>query len=211
MLGYGMFVVEERATGAFLGRIGPLAPPGWPGFEIAWGLAPAARGKGFAQEAARAAIDWSFETFALDRIVSIIHPQNLASQRVAERLGERRTGGAFHAFREPLRHLGTAPRGLAREEEAVTQSLAHIALVVRDYDEAIAWFTGKLGFTLVADDYQPEQDKRWVLVAPPGAPAGAASLLLARAATPEQDALHRQPGGRARLPVPRDRRFRARP
>jgi catechol 2,3-dioxygenase-like lactoylglutathione lyase family enzyme len=46
------------------------------------------------------------------------------------------------------------------------QSLAHIALVVRDYDEAIAWFTGKLGFALVADEYQAEQDKRWVLVAP---------------------------------------------
>ena len=43
------------------------------------------------------------------------------------------------------------------------QSLAHIALLVRDYDEAIAWFTGVLGFTLVADEYQPEQDKRWVL------------------------------------------------
>jgi catechol 2,3-dioxygenase-like lactoylglutathione lyase family enzyme len=49
------------------------------------------------------------------------------------------------------------------------QSLAHIALIVRDYDEAIAWFTEKLGFTLVADQYQPEQDKRWVLVEPPGA------------------------------------------
>lgn len=101
MLGHGMFVVEERATGAFLGRIGPLAPLGWPGFEIAWGLKAAARGKGFAQEAARAAIDWSFETFGLDRIVSIIHPLNLASQRVAERLGERRTAERFTPFREP--------------------------------------------------------------------------------------------------------------
>ena len=55
----------------------------------------------------------------------------------------------------------------------MTQSLAHIALVVRDYDEAIAWFTGTLGFTLVEDTYQPEQDKRWVLVAPPGAGEGA--------------------------------------
>lgn len=69
----------------------------------------------------------------------------------------------------------------------MAQSLAHIALVVRDYDEAIAWFTGTLGFTLVADEYQPEQDKRWVLVAPPGSPPGGASLLLARAATPEQE------------------------
>ncbi|HEV7661695.1 MAG TPA: VOC family protein [Allosphingosinicella sp.] len=66
----------------------------------------------------------------------------------------------------------------------MTQSLAHIALVVRDYDEAIAWFTEKLGFTLVADQDQPEQDKRWVLVAPPG--TAGTSLLLARASTPEQ-------------------------
>jgi catechol 2,3-dioxygenase-like lactoylglutathione lyase family enzyme len=70
----------------------------------------------------------------------------------------------------------------------VPQSLAHIALNVRDYDEAIAWFTGVLGFTLVAVEYQPEQDKPWVLVASPGAGENAASLLLARAATAEQPA-----------------------
>jgi catechol 2,3-dioxygenase-like lactoylglutathione lyase family enzyme len=67
-------------------------------------------------------------------------------------------------------------------ERGLLQSLAHIALIVRDYDEAIAWFTGVLGFTLVPDEYQPEQDKRWVLVAPPGASDNAATLLLARAA-----------------------------
>ena len=73
-------------------------------------------------------------------------------------------------------------------------------MVVRDYDEAIAWFTGKLGFTLVADEYQPEQDKRWVLVAPPGAPAAAASLLLARAANEEQATfVGNQSGGRVFL------------
>jgi catechol 2,3-dioxygenase-like lactoylglutathione lyase family enzyme len=82
----------------------------------------------------------------------------------------------------------------------MVQSLAHIALVVRDYDEAIAWFTDKLGFTLVADEYQPEQDKRWVLVAPPGAPAAGASLLLARASTPEQEKfVGDQAGGRVFL------------
>ena len=80
------------------------------------------------------------------------------------------------------------------------QSLAHIALLVRDYDEAIAWFTGVLGFTLVEDTYQPEQDKRWVLVAPPGAGENAATLLLARAATPEQEAfIGNQAGGRVFL------------
>jgi len=101
LLGHGMFVVEERATGAFLGRVGPLQPPGYPGFEIAWGLAPAARGKGYAVEAASAAIDWSFAHVPLDRIVSLIHPRNRASQRVAERLGERRTDAQFAPFREP--------------------------------------------------------------------------------------------------------------
>ena len=80
----------------------------------------------------------------------------------------------------------------------MSQSLAHIALVVRGYDEAIAWFTEKLGFTLVADEYQPEQDKRWVLVAPPG--GSGTSLLLARAATPEQEAfVGNQAGGRVFL------------
>jgi catechol 2,3-dioxygenase-like lactoylglutathione lyase family enzyme len=85
-------------------------------------------------------------------------------------------------------------------EAGKSQSLAHIALIVRDYDEAIAWFTGVLGFTLVADEHQPEQDKRWVLVAPPGAGENAATLLLARAATPEQEAfIGNQAGGRVFL------------
>ena len=80
------------------------------------------------------------------------------------------------------------------------QSLAHIALIVRDYDEAIAWFTQVLGFTLVADQHQPEQSKRWVLVAPPGAGENPATLLLARASTPEQAALiGNQAGGRVFL------------
>lgn len=101
MLGYGMFVVEDRATGDFLGRVGPLHPPWWPAFEMAWSLAPWARGKGYATEAARAAIQWSFERLAVDRIVSIIDPRNRASQAVAARLGERRTGESFTPFRDP--------------------------------------------------------------------------------------------------------------
>lgn len=79
------------------------------------------------------------------------------------------------------------------------QNLAHIALVVHDYDEAIAFFTQKLGFTLVEDIDQPEQNKRWVLVAPPGA-APSASILLARASKPEQEAfIGNQAGGRVFL------------
>jgi catechol 2,3-dioxygenase-like lactoylglutathione lyase family enzyme len=69
----------------------------------------------------------------------------------------------------------------------VRQRIAHVALVVADYDEAIAWFTAKLRFTVVEDTYQPAQDKRWVVVAPPGHEGTrGTTLLLARAATPEQ-------------------------
>jgi len=101
LLGFGMFVVEDRSTGDFIGRVGPLRPPWWPDLEIAWSLAPSARGKGYATEAARAAIDWSFETLALARIVSIIDPRNRSSRRVAERLGQRPTGETFTPFRDP--------------------------------------------------------------------------------------------------------------
>lgn len=82
----------------------------------------------------------------------------------------------------------------------VVPHLGHIALIVRDYDEAVAWFTEKLGFTLVADEYQPGKDKRWVVVAPPGAGETSATLLLARAATPEQARfIGDQAGGRVFL------------
>ena len=64
--------------------------------------------------------------------------------------------------------------------------LAHITLVVRDYDEALAFYVSKLGFDLVEDSAQPEQDKRWVTIRPPGAGPHATTVLLARAATPEQ-------------------------
>ena len=80
----------------------------------------------------------------------------------------------------------------------MNQAILHVALVVRDYDEAIAFFCEKLHFTLVEDTYQPEQDKRWVLVAPPG--SSGTTLLLARASTPEQeDFIGRQTGGRVFL------------
>lgn len=80
----------------------------------------------------------------------------------------------------------------------MNQSIAHIALVVRDYDEAIEFYTRKLHFTLVEDTYQPEQDKRWVVVAPPG--SSGTTLLLARAATPEQAKfIGNQAGGRVFL------------
>ncbi len=78
------------------------------------------------------------------------------------------------------------------------QHIAHVALVVRDYDEAIEFFTEKLDFTLVEDTYLPEQDKRWVLVAPPN--SNGTTLLLARASSNDQQAaIGNQTGGRVFL------------
>ncbi len=78
------------------------------------------------------------------------------------------------------------------------QSIVHIALVVKDYDEAIEFYTKKLHFTLIEDTYQPEQDKRWVVVSPPG--SGGTTILLAKASKPEQEEfIGNQAGGRVFL------------
>jgi catechol 2,3-dioxygenase-like lactoylglutathione lyase family enzyme len=83
---------------------------------------------------------------------------------------------------------------------AMQQSLAHIALVVDDYDDAIRWYCEKLDFRLVADEYQAEQDKRWVLIAPPGSGDAATTLLLARATNAKQrQFIGNQAGGRVFL------------
>jgi catechol 2,3-dioxygenase-like lactoylglutathione lyase family enzyme len=77
----------------------------------------------------------------------------------------------------------------------MNQSLLNVSLVVREYDEAIAYFTRKLGFVLSEDTCIPEQEKRWVVVTPPG--SSGAGIVLARAATPDQeDRIGNQTGGR---------------
>lgn len=78
------------------------------------------------------------------------------------------------------------------------QSIVHITLVVRDYDEAIEFYTKKLQFELIEDTYQPEQDKRWVVVSPPGSQG--VTILLAKASKPEQiPYIGNQSGGRVFL------------
>jgi catechol 2,3-dioxygenase-like lactoylglutathione lyase family enzyme len=80
----------------------------------------------------------------------------------------------------------------------MSQSLGQVAIVVRDYDEALGFYVGTLGFSLIEDSYVPEQDKRWVLVAPPGATES--RLLLARATNEEQTSrIGNQTGGRVFL------------
>ena len=91
LLGYGMFSVIEKATGRWVGRLGPWRPGGveggWPGYEVGWGLAAEAQGKGYATEGAAASMDWAFDHLGWDEIIHCIEPANAPSIAVAKRLG----------------------------------------------------------------------------------------------------------------------------
>lgn len=87
--GYGLWAVEERASGTLVGRVGLYYPDGWPGREVGWMLARPAWGKGYAAEAAGASLDHAFDTLGWPRAISLIAPENRRSIAVAERLGQR--------------------------------------------------------------------------------------------------------------------------
>lgn len=90
--GFAMFSVVDRADGRWLGQVGPWQPDGWPGTEVGWALHPDAAGRGIAFEAACAAIDWAFAHLAWTEVIHCIAPDNLRSQRLAQRLGSRHRG-----------------------------------------------------------------------------------------------------------------------
>ena len=90
--GYGYFAAEEKASGQFIGRLGFTNPEGWPGFEVGWTLLPEFQGKGFATEGGRFLLNYAFTELGKDHVISVIHPDNRPSIRVAERLGEKLEG-----------------------------------------------------------------------------------------------------------------------
>lgn len=92
MQGFAMFSVEEKASGLWLGQMGPWQPDGWPGNEIGYAFHPDAWGKGYALESAAASIDWAFAHLSWNDIIHCIDPDNLPSQKVAQRLGSIRKG-----------------------------------------------------------------------------------------------------------------------
>jgi len=87
--GFGHWVLEELDGGAVVGRTGLYFPPDWPGLEVGWTVAREHWGKGYAPEAARRACEWAHEELGAEHILSLIHPGNENSIRVAEKLGER--------------------------------------------------------------------------------------------------------------------------
>ena len=102
--GFSMFSVIEKASGRWIGRVGPWRPEGWPGAEVGWGISKDVWGKGYATEAAAASMDWAFDTLGWDDVIHIIDPENVRSQAVAERLGSVNRGPCrmpppFHTYR----------------------------------------------------------------------------------------------------------------
>jgi RimJ/RimL family protein N-acetyltransferase len=85
--GFSMFSVIEKASGRWVGRLGPWQPEGWPGTEVGWGLSRQAWGKGYATEGAAACMDYAFDVLGWSEAIHTIEPENRASQAVARRLG----------------------------------------------------------------------------------------------------------------------------
>ncbi|MDQ8756959.1 GNAT family N-acetyltransferase [Sphingosinicella sp. LHD-64] len=90
--GYSMFALIERGTGRWVGRVGPWQPEGWPGTEVGWGVAREFAGQGYAYEAAVAAMDYAVDMLGWTDIIHTIDPDNLASIRLAQRLGAANRG-----------------------------------------------------------------------------------------------------------------------
>ena len=90
--GFAMFSVLEKSTGRWVGRLGPWQPDGWPGTEIGWAIVRDRWGMGYAVEGAIAATDWAFDVLGWSDVIHSIAPNNVASQRVAQKLGSRLLG-----------------------------------------------------------------------------------------------------------------------
>jgi RimJ/RimL family protein N-acetyltransferase len=90
--GYGMWAAEERSSGLMVGRIGFWNPEGWPGLEVGWTLRRAYWGRGYAAEGARRALRYAFTDLNQRQVLSLIHRENAASIRLAQRLGEQLLG-----------------------------------------------------------------------------------------------------------------------
>ncbi len=119
LTGEGMFSVIEKTSGLWMGRIGPLHPYGWPGTEVGWSLHPEGHGKGYAVEAATAAMDYAFDALGWNDVIHCIAPENLASARVAKRLGSVNRGPGI--LPEPFTDERVDLWGQTRAEWAVNR------------------------------------------------------------------------------------------
>jgi RimJ/RimL family protein N-acetyltransferase len=113
-VGFAMFSVIEKSSDRWLGRVGPWQPEGWPGTEVGWAIVRDAWGKGYAGEAAIASTNWAFDTLGWTNVIHSIAPGNVASERVAEKLGSRKLGPG--KLPPPFEHDPVDIWGQTREE-----------------------------------------------------------------------------------------------
>ncbi|MGZ5986729.1 MAG: GNAT family N-acetyltransferase [Caulobacteraceae bacterium] len=112
--GFSWFSVIEKASGRWIGRLGPWQPEGWPGTEVGWGIVRDAWGQGYAREGAAAAMDYVFDTLGWSEAIHTIDPENVASQALARRLGSTLKGPA--KIPPPYEHLAAELWSQTREE-----------------------------------------------------------------------------------------------
>jgi RimJ/RimL family protein N-acetyltransferase len=112
--GFAMFSMIRRDTGEWIGRTGPWYPEGWPAREIGWGIAKAHSGKGYAQEAATASMNYAFDVLRWDAVIHVIDPENAPSIALAQRLGSQNQGPT--RLPEPFHEFKLDAYGQTREE-----------------------------------------------------------------------------------------------
>ena len=126
LLGFAMFSVIEKASGRWIGRIGPWQPEGWPGTEVGWGIRREYWGRGYAVEGSIASIDWAFEKLGWTEVIHTIAPENLNSQALARRLGSTRLGSTY--LPAPFAHMAVDVWGQSRAQWQAQRSKLPLSL-----------------------------------------------------------------------------------
>jgi RimJ/RimL family protein N-acetyltransferase len=124
--GFGMFSVIEKASGEWIGRLGPWQPDGWPGTEVGWGIRREYWGRGYAVEGSIASIDWAFEKLGWTEVIHTIAPENLNSQALARRLGSTRLGSTY--LPAPFAHMAVDVWGQSRAQWQAQRSKLPLSL-----------------------------------------------------------------------------------
>lgn len=192
------YVVRKAAAGTPATVVGVGGFKGGPdadgAVEIGYSIVPEFQRQGLATEAVQRWVAFALASPDVRVVVAQTLPHLVPSIGVLVKAGFQFAG----AGQDPGVPQDEPVVRYERRRSVVRRSIALVSLVVREYDEAIAFFVGTLGFELIEDTYVPEQDKRWVIVGPPGATES--RLLLARASTEDQRArVGSQTGGRVFL------------
>jgi RimJ/RimL family protein N-acetyltransferase len=123
--GFAMFSLIEKSSGEWIGQAGPWQPEGWPGTEVGWSIRRSSWGKGYAHEAAVAAIDWTFDNLGWSDVIHSIQPPNRASITLAERLGSGYLGPG--KLPPPFEDVEIGIWGQSREQWRVRRASGEVA------------------------------------------------------------------------------------